>query len=149
MFSEISVSAREISISYRPHLARSPRETIPTTLPPSTTGSRRTCCRAMRWAAWRTSSPGATWAGWRDLLGGHAPEHQVPVGDHAVEGSLPGTHRQGPHVVPGQQPGGQGDALLGGDGHHGWVHHVAYLQKTTSRFALVWAARGEVMRPPA
>ena len=41
--------------------------TIPTTLPPSTTGSRRTCCRAMRWAAWRTSSPGATWAGWRDI----------------------------------------------------------------------------------
>ena len=49
-------------------------------------------------------------------------------------------HRQGPHVVPGQQPGCQGGALRGINGHHMGVHNVTHLQKTTSfPFPIVWA----------
>ena len=68
MFSEMSVRAREISISQRPHLARSPRESMPTTLPLSTTGRRRICWPDMRRAAWRGSASGETAAGWRVMM---------------------------------------------------------------------------------
>ena len=46
-FPEISNNARETSISALPHLARSPRESIPTSLPSLVTGRRRTWWRDM------------------------------------------------------------------------------------------------------
>ena len=75
---------------------------------------------------------------YRDLAGvifrGYAPEDDVPVGDDALEPAVGRADRQGSHVVPGQQPGGQGGALGGVDGDDVLVHHVAYLQKNHLTF---------------
>lgn len=60
--------ASPASISQAPHLARSPRETIPTTLPASSTGSRRTCFTAIIRAASAASSSGETTAQFRDMM---------------------------------------------------------------------------------
>ena len=49
--SEISLRAAPASMSYCWQQARSPRESIPTTLSPSMTGRRRTCWAAILRAA--------------------------------------------------------------------------------------------------
>ena len=49
--SEISLRAAPASMSYCWQQARSPRESIPTTLSPSITGRRRTCWAAILRAA--------------------------------------------------------------------------------------------------
>ena len=136
MFSEISERASPASISQAPHLARSPRETIPTTLPASSTGSRRTCFTAIIRGDHGTV-PGHDVLD-LDLVGvllrGDAPGHDVPVGDDAPQAAVLAAHREGAQVVTAEEAGRQGGRLRRRDGDHTLIHEIAYLHSKTPPF---------------
>ena len=115
--------------------ARSAREMMPTSFPSSTTGRRRTCCRAIRRVAARQSLVGGD--------GGAPPGHNVPhqglgrvlLRRHAPQDNVRSVtiprsrrsspaHGQGAHVVAAEQPGGQGGGGGGLDGDHAGIHQV-------------------------
>ena len=124
------------------HWARSPAETIPTTLPPSSTGRRRTCLAAMsRWPPCVVVGGHHRAVAGHDvlhlglegvLLRRHAAQDDVPVGDNAPQAAVLTADGQGAHVVPGQEPGRQGGRPAGGDGDHAGVHKIAYLHDKTA-----------------
>ncbi len=107
---DISVSAFAASILKLRLFAMSPSDSIPVTLPFSTTGRRRIFSEDINVAAALTSSAGETEMMFRDIMsltglfrgsfGSHAAQDNVPVCDYALQLPVIGADRQRAYVVP-------------------------------------------------